>query len=745
MVGKDSFFNLTSGFFTVRTEWSETYDIASNSSIVQVDSLQIQTSYLGNEYPSGYININGVRAVTFDGFRGTHSFYVGIAGTWVALGGNPAAPWKSGSIVHNTDGTKSIVIEVNLSGTIMGSGWSVSGSQAVELTAIPRASTPTLSTASPYAGDTVTLYTNRKVNTYTHDITYTFGNTSGTIGTNVGASTSWAIPISLAKAITGTSGTLKIRTVTKNGSAVLGTVDIDVTLRIPDNDITKPAINSVFLTPVHDLPAKFSGVYVQGRSAIKAQISAGSNYSAVAGYSLNALGKTYTGNPAKTNVLSISGGVSVKSTVTDKRGYARSVTNEVLYYPYSAPSVAPTDGRSQIVCKRCKEDGTIDISGLYLRIDAGKKFSGVNGLNQCELRYRYATAGGAFSNWITLLEKGSADNNVSVILEGVVDSAVTAYTVEIGVVDDIGSEKSVTFPIGTASAVWHAAEGGEALGIGGYAQRKGVDVFWDMHMNGKSINGIPPSVNLLDNSDFTNPINQREKNSYNSAGYTIDRWKIDVGNITLSVESGYVKISSAVAGYNVSQPVGNALLLAGKKVTFALKHSGDLRIVLACSGTKTDYFYETENKDGLAIGTCTIPDNVQAVSFVIQTKDTGESKIYWAAIYECEYTADTLPDYVPKGYGVELIECMRYYQKLGGGFIPLINNANTIGSYLYRLSVNYPIAMRNVPTITIGNPNDGSYKKPSAIAYINYCLLHYNSSSTGEIVQCSSIELSADL
>lgn len=492
MVGKDSFFTLTSGFFTVRTEWSETYDIASNSSIVQVDSLQIQTSYLGNEYPSGYININGVRAVTFDGFRGTHSFYVGTAGTWVALGGNPAAPWKSGSIVHNTDGTKSIVIEVNLSGTNMGGGWSVSGSQTVELTAIPRASTPTLSTASPYAGDTVTLYTNRKVNTYTHDITYTFGNTSGTIGTNVGASISWAIPISLAKAITGTSGTLKIRTVTKNGSTVLGTVDTDVTLRIPDNDITKPVINSVVLTPEHDLPAKFSGVYVQGRSAIKAQISAGSNYSAIAGYSLNALGKTYTGNPAKTNVLSISGGVSVKSTVTDKRGYARSVTNEVLYYPYSAPSVAPTDGRSQIVCKRCKEDGTIDISGLYLRIDAGKKFSGVNGLNQCELRYRYATAGGAFSNWITLLEKGSADNNVSVILEGVVDSAVTAYTVEIGVVDDIGSEKSVTFPIGTASAVWHAAEGGEALGIGGYAQRKGLDVFWDMHMNQKKLGGLPP-------------------------------------------------------------------------------------------------------------------------------------------------------------------------------------------------------------------------------------------------------------
>ena len=489
--GKKSYFDLKSGFFTVRTNWSETYDIASNTSIVQVDSLQIQTSYLGNEYPSGYIKINGATVVTFDGYRGTHSFYVGSAGTWVALGGNPAAPWKSGSIAHNNDGTKSIAIEVSLSGTNMGSGWSVSGSSTIELTAIPRASTPTLSVASPYAGDTVTLYTNRKVNTYTHDITYTFGTASGTIGTNVGASIAWAIPISLAKAITGTSGTLKIRTVTKSGSTTLGTVDVDVTLRIPDNDITKPTINSVVLTPEHDLPDKFSGIYVQGRSAIKAQVDAVGEYSDIAGYSLNALGKNYTGNPAVTNALSISGAVAVKTTVTDKRGYARSVTDEVLYYPYSAPSVAPTDGRTQVVCKRCKADGTFDISGLYLKIDAGKKFSSVNGLNQCELRYRHATSGGAFSSWITLLEKGSADNSVSVVLEGVVDSAVTSYTIEIGVVDDIGSENSVTFPIGTASAVWHAAEGGEALGIGGYAQRKGVDCFWDLSMNGKKVSGLP--------------------------------------------------------------------------------------------------------------------------------------------------------------------------------------------------------------------------------------------------------------
>lgn len=491
MTGKSGYFDLTSGFFTVRTYWSETYEIDTNASVVQVDKLQVKTSYLGNEYPSGSIKIDGHTAVTFDGYRGTHSFYVGSAGTWVNVGGSPAAPWKISGIVHEADGTKSVTIAVSLSGTGMGSGWSVSGSKTVDLTAIPRASVPTLSAASPNVGDTVTLNTNRKVGSYTHDITYSVAGRSGSIGTNVGESVEWTIPMSLAGAIAGVSDTLTIHTVTRNNGTQIGSSDISVTLRVPENDTTKPAINSVILAPQHELPAKFSGVYVQGRSAVKAQVDATGNYSAIEEYSLYALGNTYTGNPAVTNALSITGAVTVKSTVTDKRGFTRSVTNEVLYYPYTPPSAAPPDGQSQITCKRCRADGSIDTGGTYLKIEAGKKFSPVNGINQCELRYRYAAAGGNFSPWVTLLEKGSASNSIQTVLGGVVDSVVTAYTVEIGVVDDIGSEKSVTFPIGTAGAVWHAAEGGNALGIGGYAQRDGVDCQWNVHMNGKKLTGLP--------------------------------------------------------------------------------------------------------------------------------------------------------------------------------------------------------------------------------------------------------------
>ena len=507
MAGKSGYFEFTStnGWFTAGVYWSETYSIESNTSIVQVDRLQIKSSeYTGIEYPGGYIRVEGRDIVSFN-YAG-HHFYLGGIGVWGNVepgAGYPAAPWKSIAIPHDAEGKKRITMDVGLSGTGMGN-WSVSGSTTIDLTDIPRASTPTLSIASPNVGDTIN--TNRKVSSYTHDITYSFGNASGTIGTDVGESVQWDIPMDLAKAITEKSGTLTLTTVTKSGGATIGTATTTHTLKIPDNDTTKPKITAVTLAPEHELDAKFSGVYVQGRSAIRVNVEASSEYSTIAKYETTVLGTTYEGNDVLTNILSVTGEVAVRVTVTDARGYSQSETHNVLYYPYSNPSVSPPDGQAQITCKRCKADGTLDVSGIHLKIEAGKKFSSVNGINQCELRYRYAVAGGSFSGWIPLLEKGSAANSIRTDpIAGVVDSAVTTYTIEIGVIDDVGTEKSVTFPIGTASAVWHAAEGGKALGIGGYAQQEGVDCFWDIHMNGHKIYDLYPVGSVYISFSNTSP------------------------------------------------------------------------------------------------------------------------------------------------------------------------------------------------------------------------------------------------
>ena len=70
--------------------------------------------------------------------------------------------------------------------------------------------------------------------------------------------------------------------------------------------------------------------------------------------------------------------------------------------------------------------------------------------------------------------------------------------------------------------------------------------------------------------------------------------------------------------------------------------------------------------------------------------------LQWMALYEGEYTAETLPEYHPKGYAHELLECQRYYVEidhyaLGTGY------SGSGGDVT--IFINVPIQMRVVPTI----------------------------------------------
>ena len=66
--------------------------------------------------------------------------------------------------------------------------------------------------------------------------------------------------------------------------------------------------------------------------------------------------------------------------------------------------------------------------------------------------------------------------------------------------------------------------------------------------------------------------------------------------------------------------------------------------------------------------------------------------IHWMAVYEGEFTGDTLPMYIPKDCSAELLECMRYYQIRSAGNVDPMDLRPT---------------MRAKPTIT--QLEDGSY------------------------------------
>ena len=181
--------------------------------------------------------------------------------------------------------------------------------------------------------------------------------------------------------------------------------------------------------------------------------------------------------------------------------------------------------------------------------------------------------------------------------------------------------------------------------------------------------------NLLDNSDFRNPVNQRGQTGYFGVVYTIDRWSLwsANSNASLSTDGNIVAINpNGDDEVALTQRFAKGYLSEEKTYTFA--------------------YLDTQ-------GTIHIDNN--PVKYVVEAYDYVEIKrdawtgVVWAALYEGSYTVDTLPPYVPKGYAVELAECQRYFRK--GMQAVTIGTQFNSGS-LFSLSVP---RMRIKPTVTL--------------------------------------------
>lgn len=156
--------------------------------------------------------------------------------------------------------------------------------------------------------------------------------------------------------------------------------------------------------------------------------------------------------------------------------------------------------------------------------------------------------------------------------------------------------------------------------------------------------------NFLDNSDFRNPVNQRGLMTYTGKPvYSIDRWQIYDGAI--SVNKGYIgytgQLFQLIDGLDLD-----------KTYTFAVKVSDNDGIVL-CTGTFNEKISATLGDTKISMATY----NAMYAEVVIEPSSEGDETgvAVWAALYEGEYTAETLPEYQPKGYGAELLECQKYF------------------------------------------------------------------------------------
>ena len=148
-------------------------------------------------------------------------------------------------------------------------------------------------------------------------------------------------------------------------------------------------------------------------------------------------------------------------------------------------------------------------------------------------------------------------------------------------------------------------------------------------------------------------------------------------------------------------------------------------------------------------------DEVVNVYISPDTGSTGTAAVVrWAALYEGEYTAETLPPYVPKGYAAELAECLRYYRKIKANNETFAGYAANGVAYAF-----IPLqTMRIAPTVTGGGKfyytlgsaqgtttETATAHNTNANRVIVKCAVSVTGIHTGLITPLGDIDISADL
>lgn len=379
--------------------------------------------------------------------------------------------WE-GWVGHNADGTKTVALygkfDINGPSSL---DWGDVSYNFV-LTTIPRATQVNVSASTATMGTSITVNTPRPAGTsFTHTLTYVFGNASGTIASGVETSQAWTLPLDLASQIpSSTSGSGTITCRTYNGGTHIGTTTCGFTALVTgamypwvDNSVTGNAL--------------LGGNYVQNKSTLNVSVSEGGSYSSWITYR----NTTITGassNGAQSflsSTLTAAGSIAITTTVTDSRGRSDSHTSYVTVVAYSIPTV------TSLTAFRSNADGTANPSGAYIKMTASGVISSVNTANGRTATLRHRVAG--TSTWTNDV---NVTNTYSPSMSFVA-SASTASSFEVGVyIADTYSSATAETSVSSGFVLMDFHSSGNSMAIGKAAEGNGVlELGGDLYVNSK--------------------------------------------------------------------------------------------------------------------------------------------------------------------------------------------------------------------------------------------------------------------
>lgn len=435
----------------------------SQSTSGNTSNISIQLRLYGNgsygSFSSGSCGISGI----YNHTSGTTSYSTNLGSTSYSKGSEKTIATYTYSVRHSATGTYSdtITYKISSSGSVSGSG-----SVNFSLPTIPRASQPSVLYTGFELGTTQTIYTNRASSSFTHTLTYSFGNSTGTIATGVGASVDWTPPSSLINEFSSTesSKTCTITCITYSGSTNIGTKTTSFTISVPAtssptySNFTKEETNTDVINAIGSSMTKA----ILGLSKPRYQMTLESHDGATLSNitlkcgnltkTINLSGTSYNFDYTFQNAMTSN---IVTITITDSRGYSMLFNDDYDSYE----TYTPITLTSQLVERT-------DLSGTTRATFEGTmqpdNIDGVQG-NGIYASYRYKESGGDWSNLYDF--NVTYDDNTNrtkwYIDETLVLTAVynKSYTIELQVTDaNISTPLVYTYTINKAVPTFSAGE-----------------------------------------------------------------------------------------------------------------------------------------------------------------------------------------------------------------------------------------------------------------------------------------------
>lgn len=404
----------------------------------------------------------------------------------------------SGSVrvYHNSDGTKaiSVTFRIDKGSDPRGANYvwnGTSSTQSMTLNTIPRASYPSMSASAVTLGNSITINTNRKSTSFTHNLWWKCNSDWFSIATGVGDSYAWTTPKTIANYITNsTSGTVTILCRTFSGGAQIGGDQYtSFTANIPSDIV--PSISNLSVWDANSNVSSKFGVYLKGASYLGISFTdAGSYGSSISSRKITANNQTFWNNTsATTDYLLSSGNLTVTVTTTDTRGRSASKQYTITVYDYGTPWVSSFKGI------RCNSDGSVNDGGQYLKLQFEAGVYSVSNKNTAQYQLGYRITDSGNYTWKVLDITSLTYNNTTGVISGLTFSEEHSYDLILLVGDKLGNEARRSDTLATEFRLMDFYQNGTGMAIGKVAESSNL---FDVGLNTKfrkfiyADNGIVP-------------------------------------------------------------------------------------------------------------------------------------------------------------------------------------------------------------------------------------------------------------